>query len=451
MFDKSRELYQSKKQRLHKQFLSHAQMDQPIRLKKKTSNLFRHRQKKSANWLDLNQFNRVISIDPVTLVAEVEGLTTYEDFVTESLKFNCLPAIVPELKSITVGGAIAGLGAESSSFKYGWVHETATELEILLATGEVITATPTNEHGHLFYAFPSSYGTLGYVLKAKMRLIPIKPFVKIERLHFTDASLFFKKLDELANHPQEIDYIDAVAMDDHLIINLGYFVDQAPYVSNYKYMHIYYHSIPRKNQDYLTTEDYIWRWDPDWFWCSKYFFMENPGIRLLLGKWLLKSTVYWRIMHFINTNKWAKWLSGFYGKQTETIIQDLQIPIEHALEFYQFFKNEIHINPMLICPIKINTALDQFLFCKMDKNKLYINFGAYGNFIPSDQEKGYFNKQIEKKVIGCGGNKWLYSNVFYSETEFWQLFDKSAYMAIKKQYDPQARFGDIYSKCSEKM
>ncbi len=120
----------------------------------------------------------MITIDPEHLIAEVEGLVTYEDFVRQSLKFNCLPAVVPELKSITVGGAIAGLGAESSSFKYGWVHETATELEVLLSDGRVVICSPTNEHRDLFYALPSSYGTLGYVLKAKMRLIPAKAYVQ---------------------------------------------------------------------------------------------------------------------------------------------------------------------------------------------------------------------------------------------------------------------------------
>lgn len=445
------ESYQYKKEQLIKQFAA-ANPNQPFRLKKKTSNLFRHRQNTSVNWLDLNQFNQVIHIDVENLQAEVEGLITYKDFVAETLKYHCLPAIVPELKSITVGGAIAGLGAESSSFRHGWVHETAVELEVLLGNGEVVTCAPDNIHRDLYYAFPSSYGTLGYILKAKMRLIPVKPFVKLQRLHFTDPKKFFAKLAKLTDGlDADVAFIDAMGMGDDLHISMGSFTDHAPYVSDYSYRHIYYRSIPLKHEDYLTVHDYIWRWDADWFWCSKYFFMENTWLRLLLGKWMLKSTAYWRIMHFINTNRLGRLLNNFYGKKTETIIQDLQIPIEQAESFYYFFKDRIQINPMLICPIKINSSLDPFLFCKMDKNKLYINFGAYGNFIPSTQEKGYFNKLIETQVRQCGGNKWLYSNVFYSEDEFWNLFDKQAYFAAKKHYDPEGRLGDIYKKCSEKM
>ncbi len=440
----------------HKQLLltrlqeSHQQTGE-FRLRKKTSNLFRHRKKTPAKWLDLSNFNHVIHVDPVNLTAEVEGLVTYADFVAETLKYHCLPAIVPELKSITVGGAIAGLGAESSSFKYGWVHETVVDMEVLLSHGEVVTCSPSNQNRDLFYAFPSSYGSLGYILKAKIRLIPAKPFVKLSRLRFTDPEVYFAKLTELTESRNDIDYIDGVSLGDALFINVGQFVDQAPYVSNYRYMNIYYQSIPQKSTDYLTALDYIWRWDPDWFWCSKYFLMQNKVVRFFLGKWLLKSTAYWQIMRFVNTHNWIRRFANLISSNTETIIQDLQIPAEKAADFYHFFKKDVQIDPMLICPIRLTADFDKFLFCPMVKSKTYINFGAYGNFIPSDKEPGYFNRWIEKKVTECGGNKWLYSNVFYSEQEFWKLYDKAAYFSVKNKYDPRGLLRDLYLKCSEKV
>jgi FAD/FMN-containing dehydrogenase len=444
--------YGAKKQQLLHDLKQNQPVDGPFRLHKKTSNLFRHRQKTRAKWLDLTAFNRVIHVDPITLIAEVEGLVTYEDFVAETLKYHCLPAIVPELKSITVGGAIAGLGAESSSFKYGWVHETATEIEVLLSHGEVVVCTPENLHRDLFYALPSSYGTLGYVLKAKMRLIPAKPYIKISRLAFSDPAAYFDKLAELTASPAAgVDYIDGVGLAGKLFITLGEFVERAPYLSNYRYMNIYYQSIPQKSTDYLTALDYIWRWDPDWFWCSKYFLMQNKFFRFLLGKWLLKSTAYWQIMRFVNAHAWIRRFTAWISPKSETIIQDLQIPLQKAAEFYQFFKDEIHIDPMLVCPIKLNPHLDKFLFCTMRQDQIYINFGAYGNFIPSDQDPGYFNRLIEKKVTEYGGNKWLYSNIFYSEAEFWKLYDKTAYFSLKNKYDPQNRLRDLYAKCAEKI
>ena len=48
------------------------------------------------------------------------------------------PAVVPEFKSITVGGAYVGIGIASSSFKFGLVHENIIEAEVLLADGSIV-------------------------------------------------------------------------------------------------------------------------------------------------------------------------------------------------------------------------------------------------------------------------------------------------------------------------
>ena len=67
-------------------------------------------------------------------------------------------------------------------------------------------------------------------------------------------------------------------------ITTGEFVDYAPYTSDYTYMKIYYQSIRKRELDYLTVKDYIWRWDTDWFWCSKVFHAQNPIVRALAGR-----------------------------------------------------------------------------------------------------------------------------------------------------------------------
>ena len=76
-----------------------------------------------------------LRVDPDRMIADVEGMTTYETLVDETLRYGLLPAVVPQLKTITVGGAVSGLGIESSSFKYGLVHETVDEMEILTGEG----------------------------------------------------------------------------------------------------------------------------------------------------------------------------------------------------------------------------------------------------------------------------------------------------------------------------
>ena len=99
-------------------------------------------------------------------------MTTYEDLVAATLAHGTLPTVVPELKTITLGGAAAGVGIEASSFRYGLVHEALIEFDVLTGGGRVLTCRPDNEHRNLFYGFPNSYGTLGYALgRLKVRAI----------------------------------------------------------------------------------------------------------------------------------------------------------------------------------------------------------------------------------------------------------------------------------------
>jgi len=421
-------------------------------LKKNTSNLFRQR-KQSKHKIDVRNFNQVLTFDLVNLTAEVEGMITYEDFVKECLQQECLPAVVPELKSITVGGALAGGAIESSSFRHGLVHETVLEFEVLLGDGRVVTCTPDNEHSDLFYGFPNSYGTLGYALKVKIKLIPNKKYVKLTHRHFTDPELYFAAVHKqcLSNQGEgSVNFIDGVIFERHdLYLTQAELVDNAPACSNYQYRKIYYQSIKKQKTDYLTAHDYIWRWDADWFWCSKFFFMQNPVVRLLFGKWLLKSTAYWKIRNFVNRNFITSVLLNLAQKNTEAVIQDVQIPIKNAAAFLAFFQENIGITPIWICPTQSPKNQQKFSFYPLAEDTLYINFGFW-DVVPSLKEPGYYNRLIENKVRELEGFKGLYSNVFYTETEFWQLYDKDLYFALKQKYDPQQKLRNLYEKCAEK-
>ena len=101
------------------------------------------------------------------------GMCTYEDLVAATLPYGLAPLVVPQLKTITLGGAVTGLGIESTSFRNGLPHESVLEMDILTGAGEVVTASPS-EHADLFRAFPNSYGTLGYAVRLRIELEPVE-------------------------------------------------------------------------------------------------------------------------------------------------------------------------------------------------------------------------------------------------------------------------------------
>jgi len=421
----------------------------PFSLNKKTSNLFRTRKNNHSNSLNVKTLNQVIHIDPVNLIAEVEGMTTYETLVEETLKYGLLPPVAPELKTITVGGALVGLGIESSSFRYGLVHETILEIEVLTGNGDVLICNKDNEYKDLFYAFPNSYGTLGYALKIKMQLILAKKFVKLTNLRFNDINTYFEKLNELCQRKQA-QYIDGVIFKkNEMFIILGEFVDEAPFVNNYTYMNIYYKSIQKQKINYLSTHDYIWRWDTDWFWCSKHFGMNQPFLRFLFGKWMLHSAVYWKISHFISSHPLINFFFRKISKPSESVIQDILIPVHNAVNFYDFFQNSVRITPIWICPFQFTISENRYPLLKLDPSTLYIDFGFW-DFVPSNKPPGFINRLIEHKTEELNGFKSLYSDSFYTEEEFWKIHPKSCFSQIKSKYDPKRSFKDLFEKCVRK-
>ncbi len=423
-----------------------------VRLQKTSaSNLFRNRQE-GAQRLDVRDLNRVISVNPDTLVAEVEGMTTYETFVDGTLQYSCLPTVTPQLNTITVGGAVAGGGIESSSFRFGLVHETVLEMEILLSSGEIVTASP-KQHRDLFYGLPNTFGTLGYILKLKVKLMPAKPYVQLRHIPFTDSKEFFHAIDQIAKSGQHegipVDFMDGSVFDQgQHFLTLGRLTDQVPYTSDYTYMKMYYRSIKNRQEDYMTTRDYVWRWDPDWFWCSDRFGADKWLVRLIIGKWLLHSRSYWKIISWDRKYHLGERLERLTPKRPkrESVIQDVQVPINKAPAFLDFLHQKIGILPIWICPAR-DFGSHRFDFLPLETQGTYINFGFW-DYVETtrDPAKGYYNRLIEQRLEKIKGTKGLYSEAYYTPEEFWQIYDHARYSKLKQKYDPSHTFKDLYQK-----
>ena len=398
--------------------------------------------------IDLAQFGEVIRIDAARGTVEAEGMIPYAVLADATLAQGKMPAVVPQLKSITLGGAVAGVGIEASSFRYGLVHDTVTALEILTGDGRIVRCTPDNEHRDLFFGFPNSYGTLGYALSVSARLVPAKRYVQLEHVRHSDPVACFA---EIARHCAEgrLDFLDGtVFAPDALYLTLGRGVDDAPWVSDYTYERIYYQSIRERNVDYLTTRDYLWRWDTDWFWCSKNVGAQHPLVRRLLGRKRLNSITYQRIMRW--NSRWGvtRTIDRLRGLHPESVIQDVDIPVDRAADFLAFLHREIGILPIWLCPIRAPEAGRRFPLYPLAPGTVYINFGFW-DVVTGRKAKppGHLNRMIERKVAELCGIKSLYSDSCYAEDEFWSIYDRGAYTALKARYDPAGALPDLYHKC----
>ncbi len=229
---------------------------------------------------------------------------------------------------------------------------------------------------------------------------------------------------------------------------LGEFCDEAPYTSDYTYLQIFYRSIRNRSEDYLSVRDYLWRWDTDWFWCSKNLYVQNSLMRRLLGRERLNSVTYQKVMRWNARVGLTRRINAATGIHRESVIQDVDIPVENAAAFLEFFEREIGIRPVWICPTRHDRLRGNYPLFPMLEDTLYINFGFWDG-VRSRQTypPGYFNRLIEAKVTELGGIKSLYSESFYSQDEFDQAYGGENYRTLKTRYDPDGVLKDLYHKC----
>ena len=422
----------------------------PIGLGKATSNLFRDRAAAGKRRLDVRDFDHVLAVDARAGWVDAEGMVPYDALTLACLVQGVMPAVVPQLKSITLGGAVAGVGIEATSFRHGLVHESVLELDVLTGSGEVVTATPDNEHADLFHGFANSYGTLGYALRVRAATVPVKHHVAVAHRRFGEPAAFFAALE--AACASDADFVDGVVFDaGTLVLSEGRFVDAAPYASDYTYQRIYYRSLLERPLDYLTTHDYLWRWDTDWFWCSKNLGAQQPLIRRLYGRRHLNSRTYTRLMRLNSRLGLTRALDRLSGWHRESVIQDVDIPIGRAPEFLSFFLREIGILPIWICPIGTTPQASRYpLFPRLAAP--YVNFGFWDVVRRREPHPpGHFNRLLEREVARLGGIKSLYSDSYYAADEFRATYGGETYRRLKARYDPRGRLGDLYAKCVQRQ
>jgi FAD/FMN-containing dehydrogenase len=425
-----------------------------VRLAKRTSNLFRPRDSSHTPGLDVSGLGGVISVDAQARTADVQGMCTYEDLVDATLPHGLIPLVVPQLRTITLGGAVTGLGIESTSFRNGLPHESVLEMDILTGSGEIVTTRPGED---LFDTFPNSYGSLGYATRLHIELERVPGQVVLRHVRFADFGLMSKAVEEIVEtgqwHGERVDGLDGVAFEPgEAYLTLARWLDEDGPTSDYTGDAIFYRSLQHREVDRLSTYDYLWRWDTDWFWCSRAFGAQNPRIRRLWPRRWRRSDVYYKLVRLDQRFGIAKRLDRRAGRpEAERVVQDVEIPVERLEEFLAWFDAEVGMRPVWLCPLRLRTGKTWPTY-PLEPGTTYVNVGFWGAVaVGPDAPNAPRNRAIEAKVHELGGHKSLYSEAFYDRTTFDQLYDGPHLAAVKKRYDPDDRLTSLYDKAVKRQ
>ena len=419
----------------------------PVRLAKRTTNLFRPRAATLAPGLDVSGLTGVIEVDPVAETAEVQGMCTYEDLVDATLPHGLIPLVVPQLRTITLGGAVSGLGIESTSFRSGLPHESVLEMDVFTGAGAVVTTRPGDD---LFDTFPNSYGSLGYATRLRIRLERVPSRVALRHVRYDDPGLLAKAIAEIVetreHDGERVDGLDGVAFaPGEYYLTLAQWTTAAGPTSDYAGQQIYFRSIQERETDLLTTYDYLWRWDTDWFWCSGAFGAQHPVLRRMWPRRWRRSDVYMKMLGLDRRFHIADRLDRRAGRpMRERVIQDVEVPVERLPEFLDWFDEEIGMRPVWLCPL---VATRDWPTYALEPARTYVNVGFWGTVhVGPDASRAPRNRAIEAKVHELGGHKSLYSEAFYDRDTFDRLYDGPHLAAVKQRYDPDDRLTTLYDK-----
>ncbi len=424
----------------------------PVRLAKRTSNLFRPRDAIAVAGLDVSGLTGVISVDAEARTADVQGMCTYEDLVDATLPHGLIPMVVPQLRTITLGGAVTGLGIESTSFRNGLPHESVLEMDVFTGAGEVITCTPDNEHADLFATFPNSYGSLGYATRLRIELEPVASHVAVRHVRFTDTAALQEAIASITEtrewHGERVDALDGTVIEPgEFYLTLGRWEESSGPGSDYVGQQIYWRSIQQREIDLLTTYDYLWRWDTDWFWCSRAFGVQNPLVRRFWPRRFKRSDVYHKLVGLDLRYGVADRLDRRAGRpKRERVIQDVEVPVERLGEFLDWFDEVVGMRPVWLCPLRLRGETSWPSY-PLAPGRTYVNVGFWGAVpVGDDAPHSPLNRAIEQKVSELDGHKSLYSESFYDPETFDRLYDGPHLAAVKQRYDPDDRLTSLYDK-----
>ena len=328
-------------------------------------------------------------------------------------------------------------------------------MDILTGAGEVVTASPA-EHADLFRAFPNSYGTLGYAVRLRIELEAVKPFVALTQLRFHTLDDLVATMDRIIETGRHngvpVDYLDGVVFSaDESYLCVGVQTEAPGPVSDYSGQRIYYRSIQHDEgglDDRLTIHDYFWRWDTDWFWCSAAFGAQDPRIRRLWPRRYRRSSVYAKLMAYEHRFHIENRLEKFKGRPPrERVVQDIEVPIGHCVEFLDWFLANVPIEPIWLCPIRLRD--EGWPLYPLRSHETYVNIGFWAS-VPVGSTEGETNRMIERQVSELDGHKSLYSDAFYTPKRFDELYGGQDYRAVKERYDPDSRLLNLYEKAVQR-
>ncbi|KAK4105204.1 FAD-binding domain-containing protein [Parathielavia hyrcaniae] len=420
----------------------------PYRINHGSTNSTRPRPSATAT-VDISPLRHVLAVDPARRIALVEPNVPMDRLVEATLPHGLVPPVVMEFPGITAGGGFAGTAGESSSFRHGFFDETVNRVEMVLADGEVVEATPEAEGGRadLFRGAAGAVGTLGVTTLLEVRLMEAKRFVKTRYRRTGSVAEAVEAVREEVRRGEN-DYVDGILFSkDHGVVVTGELTDEMPAAGTVQtfsgpwdpwfYLHAKEKTAAVGREapvDYVPLAEYLFRYDRGGFWVGAAafeYFRLVPFTRFF--RWFLDDFLHTRMMY--------RALHGS-GESARFVVQDVAMPFETTKRFVDYTSSELGIWPLWLCPLKRRgpptfhpfTTLPEGVERKEEDMMLNVGVWGWGPSAPAEFVRK--NRELENKVRELGGMKWLYAHTYYPQDELWSMYGgREWYDQLRAKYN----------------
>ncbi|KAI9652913.1 MAG: hypothetical protein M1831_006342 [Alyxoria varia] len=403
------------------------------------------------NIIDTSQLDNVLNIDLISMTALVEPNVSVETLVQKTFALGVMPKVVPEFPSITIGGAFSGMAAESSSFTHGLLDDTVSWVEFIMAGGAVVELSEKSMP-EVFHGAARTFGTLGTITLLRVSLVDALPFVELTYHPVSSVAEHISKMREVMNDQNTL-YVDGIIFGESQGVVITGCLTGTPRpgleVRTFRrsedewfYIHAKHfiagceNGMPRK----LTVPlmDYFFRYDRGAFWAAKHVFTYfavpfNEFTRWLFDPFMDTKTLY----HGLHENGMAK----------DNIIQDVVVPLNKAQELIEWIHETWDIHPLWVCPIRpsINKSMFPTQISEQANSGMLISIGLWGPRLPNPLDFVAENRKLEHRLTDMMGMKWLYAQCYYTEHEFWNVYDKVWYDKLRRTCNAEY-LPDVYQK-----
>ena len=397
----------------------------------------------------------ILSLDVSNKTIRVEPMVTMSDITHYLVPKGYALAVHPEMDDLTIGGLCMGVGIETTSHRHGFLFETIEAFEVVIADGSLIRATRT-QNADLFHALPWSHGTLGFMVAVELKIVSIKPYMRLHYIPCYSQEEFCTQFQSLSEAEKPPAYLEALVYSpSKSMILCGELADL-------------------DELEFGVTINPINRWYKPWFHTHIESFFTKKGSHvefIPLRHYFHRHTpsVFFQLKDLIPfaNSAWYRYLFSWLGAPKVSLIkltytkslrkqslfnrvtQDVIVPLSDLSEVLTFSHEHFSIYPLWICPVRLFNHANYEGFLR-NSSRMFVDVGIYG--IPKaviekePWDMVSVSRNLETLTRKKAGYHLLYADIFMTREEFEEMFNHQHYQAMRKKYHAEHVFPDVYEK-----